>query len=87
MSSNDYELYEMAKKIRQVFMDYSHIDPNYRICYALVIARTIASEVDDKKMVKAVEEVQSLISTEIFEGFIPTLKRVLKDVRKEKGKL
>ena len=81
--TKDFDLYQMAKKVREVFLEYEHIDVDFRICYALVIARTLASEVGNQKMVKAVEEVQSLISTEIFEGFIPALKRVLNEVQKK----
>ena len=83
--SKDFDLYQMAKRVREIFLEYEHIDVDFRICYALVIARTLAKEVGNEKMVKAVEEVQSLIATEIFEGFIPALERVLNDVEEKKN--
>lgn len=75
------ELFVMSKKIRDTYIDYSHLPGEYRIAYALVCARTMASEEGNKKLVKAIEDAQTFIDFKIFQEYIAVLKRVYKAVK------
>ena len=75
------ELFEMSKKIRTIFIDYENLPIDFRIAYALVVARTLASENEDTNLVKAIENAQSLIPFKVFKEYITTLKKVYRDVK------
>ena len=75
------ELYQMSKTIRNAFMDYCHLPGDFRIAYALVCARTMASEEGNEKLVKAIEDAQTFIDFKVFQEYIAVLKRVYKTVK------
>tara|TARA_Y100001949_G_scaffold112586_1_gene95303 strand:- start:1270 stop:1563 length:294 start_codon:yes stop_codon:yes gene_type:complete len=82
--SKEDDLYELANQVRSIFVDYRHLDGHIRCCYALVVARTIAAEEGFTKMQKAIEDTQELIPQDVYDEWVPALKRVLEKVRRDK---
>ena len=82
--SKEDDLYELANQVRSIFGDYRHLHAHIRCCYALVVARTIAAEEGFVKMQKAIEDTQELIPQDVYDEWVPALKRVLEKVRRDK---
>jgi len=66
------------KKIRKLLYK-SEIADEFRILLGLIIARTVASEINNRKVVTAVESAQSLLGHNVTVEFLSALRDVYED--------